>query len=171
MMDQTEEASLKVMSMRRLEARTVGTKDLLTIMASMLLIAISFGLSHSHDFSVHILPSSKDPTAKKLVNPYEVTEDFLAKGRDLYQRKAFCAGCHGPDGKGNGMKSNPYNVRGPFPVNFTDAKWQALRRDGALFWVFQEGVRGTDMAPFIPLFLSEEKAWQIVAYLRTFKKP
>ena len=68
------------------------------------------------------------------------------------------------------MNSNPYKVRGPFPVNFTDPKWQALRSDGEIFWILKEGVKGTDMAPFIPLFLSEEEAWQLVAYLRTFKK-
>jgi mono/diheme cytochrome c family protein len=155
--------------MRRLNARKFEDKVLLTVMAALVLVAMSAGFSDSHDLSTHTSPS-KDPSVKKLVNPYDVTEDFLAKGKDLYQRKAFCAGCHGPDGKGNGMKSNPYKVRGPFPVNFTDAKWQALRSDGEIFWVLKEGVRGTDMAPFIPLFLSEEKAWQIVAYLRTFKK-
>lgn len=127
-------------------------------------------IGDSHELSVHD-PPSEDPTVKKLVNPYEVTEDFLAKGKELFQRKAFCAGCHGPNGTGNGMESNPYDVRGPFPVNFTDPKWQALRSDGEIFWTLKRGVRGTDMAPFIHLVLSEEGAWQIVAYIRTLKKP
>ncbi len=139
-------------------------------MAALLLVAISAGVSVSHDPSVHSIPPSTNPNVKKLVNPYEVTESFLAKGRDLYQRRAFCAGCHGPDGKGNGMESNPYNVRGPFPRNFTDARWQGLRSDGEIFGVLQQGVRGTAMAPFVPLVLSEEQAWQIVSYLRTFKE-
>ena len=157
--------------MRRLSAQKLECKDLLIIMAALVLVAISPGDSDSHDVSVHTVPPSTNPNVKKLVNPYEVTEDFLAKGRDLYQRKAFCAGCHGPDGKGNGMKSNPYNVKGPFPRNFTDAKWQGLQSDGEIFWVLKQGIRGTDMAPFVPFVLSEEQAWQIVAYLRTFKKP
>ena len=140
-------------------------------LASFPIIAVSAGLSYSHDFSGHTIPSSKNPNVKKLKNPYEVTEELLAEGKDLFQRKAFCAGCHGPDGKGNGMNANPYNVKGPFPVNFTDPKWQALRSDGEIFWVLKEGVRGTDMVPFIPLFLSEEQAWKLVAYIRTFKKP
>ena len=134
------------------------------------LVAISSQFSLSHESSVHPIHSSQDPSVKKLVNPYEVTEDFLSEGRDLFQRKAFCAGCHGPDGRGNGMKSNPYNVRGPFPRNFTDARWQGLRSDGEIFWVLKEGIRGSDMAPFVPFVLTEEQAWQIVAYIRTFKK-
>ena len=157
-------------SMRRLKALKFETKDLLIFFAALMLVAQSAGVSDSHDFSVHIIPPSTNQSVKKLVNPHDVTEDFLAKGRDLYQRKAFCAGCHGPDGRGNGMKSNPYNVRGPFPRNFTDARWQTLRSDGEIFWVLKQGVRGTDMAPFVPFVLSEEQAWQIVAYLRTFKK-
>ncbi|MDX1411018.1 MAG: cytochrome c [Nitrospirales bacterium] len=156
--------------MRRFHAQKIEIKDLLIIMAALVLVAISAGVGDSHDVSVHIIPPSTNPNVKKLVNPYEVTEDFLAKGRDLFQRKAFCAGCHGPDGRGNGMKSNPYNVRGPFPRNFTDARWQRLRSDGEIFWVLKQGIRGTDMAPFVPFILSEEQAWQIVAYLRTFKK-
>ena len=156
--------------MKRPTARRFKKKIPLIIMAAFVWVAMSAGFSNSHDTSVHTIPSSTNPSVKNLVNPYDVTEDFLAKGRELFQRKAFCAGCHGPDGRGNGMKSNPYNVRGPFPRNFTDAKWQALMSDGEIFWVLKEGVRGTDMAPFISLFLSEEQAWQLVAYIRTFKK-
>lgn len=158
-------------SLRMLNEQKFGYKILPTIMTALVLLAISVEFSNSHDVSIHPEPPSDNPNVKKLVNPYQVTEDFVAEGRNLYHRKAFCAGCHGPDGKGNGMNSNPYHVRGPFPVNFTDAKWQTLRSDGEIFWVLKEGVRGTDMAPFISLFLSEKQAWQLVAFLRTFKKP
>jgi len=151
-----------------LPARRFSTKDLL-IMVAIGLVAFSTRVSDSHELSIHV-PPSKIATVKKLVNPYEITEDFLAKGKNLFQRKAFCAGCHGPDGTGNGMESNPYSVKGPFPRNFTDAKWQGLRSDGEIFWVLKRGIRGTDMAPFVHLVLSEEEAWQIVAYIRTLKK-
>ena len=154
--------------MTLLHARRFSTKDLL-IMVAIGLVAFSTRVSDSHELSIHV-PPSKIATVKRLVNPYEITEDFLAKGKNLFQRKAFCAGCHGPDGTGNGMESNPYSVKGPFPRNFTDAKWQGLRSDGEIFWVLKRGIRGTDMAPFVHLVLSEEEAWQIVAYVRTLKK-
>ena len=155
--------------MVRLNAQRVWMKDLLVVIVVSGLVSLSPKAIHSHDLSIHV-PPSKKATTKKLVNPHVITEDFLSKGRDLFQRKAFCAGCHGPDGKGSGMNGNPYDVKGPFPVNFTDAKWQALRSDGEIFYVLKEGVRGTNMAPFLHLVLSEEEAWQVVAYIRTFKK-
>jgi len=153
----------------RLNAPKFRTKDLLITIVAIGVVAFSGRVIDSHELSTHV-PPSKKATAKKLVNPYEITEDFLAKGKNLFQREAFCAGCHGLDGTGNGMESNPYNVKGPFPRNFTDAKWQAVRSDGEIFWVLKQGVRGTDMAPFLHLVVSEEEAWQIVAYIRTLKK-
>ena len=57
------------------------------------------GIGESHETSIHKSPLPKYPLGKKVVNPYNVTEDFLSKGKDLYQRTAFCAGCHGPEWK------------------------------------------------------------------------
>ena len=44
--------------------------------------------------------------------------------------KAKCAGCHGADGKGLESMGTP---------NFTDAKWQAGRKDLALIKIINEG--------------------------------
>lgn len=150
-------------------ALRIRARDLMIIIVAVGLVAFSVRPSDPHELPNHVPPSMKT-TVKKLVNPYKITDDFLEKGKNLYQRKAFCAGCHGPDGTGNKMESNPYNIKGPFPRNFTDAKWQALRSDGEIYWVLKRGIRGTDMAPFLHLVLSEEEAWQIVAYIRTLKK-
>ena len=33
------------------------------------------------------------------------------------------------------------------------------------------GSKGTAMAPFIPLILTEEEAWQVLRYVRSFGQP
>jgi mono/diheme cytochrome c family protein len=85
--------------------------------------------------------------------------------RVLYEGKAFCLTCHGRDGRGLG---NIPGLRGALPRDFTDKAWQVTRTDGELFWILKNGSPGTDMASFVPLVLTEEEAWQVLAYIRSF---
>ena len=62
-------------------------------------------------------------------------EEMIAKGKALYEGKALCKVCHGPDGEGFGKDIAPGSLKGPLPRNFTDKKWQAARTDGELFWI------------------------------------
>ncbi|MEO5863787.1 MAG: hypothetical protein ABIQ79_01950 [Nitrospiraceae bacterium] len=62
----------------------------------------------------------------------------------------------------------PGNLKGPLPRNFTEKKWQAARTDGKLFWILKHGSKGMAMASFIPLVLTEEEAWQVLRYVRSF---
>ena len=71
------------------------------------------------------------------------------------------------DGMGEGL-ADIAGLRGKLPRNFTDHAWQATRADGELFWVLKNGSPGTDMAPFIPLVLTEEEAWHVLLYVRSF---
>ena len=151
-----------------LSPKKIHTFIVLFIVATLGVVLLWARDSDSHQSSIHV-PPSQNLSGKKLENPYKITKDFVSQGKKLFQRKAFCAGCHGPEGTGNGMESNPYKVKGPFPVNFTDSKWQTLRSDGEIFLTLKEGSRGTDMAPFLHIVLTEIEAWQIVAYIRTFK--
>jgi mono/diheme cytochrome c family protein len=96
---------------------------------------------------------------------------MIVKGKALYEGKAFCKVCHGPDGKGLGADIDPRTLKGPLPRNFTDKKWQAARTDGELFWILKNGSKGTAMASFIPLILTEEEAWQVLRYVRSFAQP
>ena len=75
--------------------------------------------------------------------------------------------CHGKDGKG--LQNIP-GLRGKLPRNFTDKSWQKVRADGELLWILKNGSPGTAMAPFIPLVLTEEEAWHVVLYVRSFEK-
>jgi hypothetical protein len=37
-----------------------------------------------------------------------------------------------------------------------------------LFWILKSSSKGTTMAFFVPLVLTEEEAWQVLRYVRSF---
>ena len=114
------------------------------------------------------VPIEQIEEARSRTNPVPATEETIEKGKKLFQGKAFCVTCHGRDGKGLGGDIEPGTLKGPLPRNFTDKEWQAARTDGELFWILKNGSKGTAMASFIPLILTEEEAWQVLRYVRTF---
>lgn len=111
------------------------------------------------------VPPDQIEAARTWTNPLPATAETVEKGKALFHGKAFCVTCHGRDGKG---LSGVEGLRGKLPRDFTDKVWQQARTDGELFWILKNGSPGTDMAPFIPLILTEEEAWQVLAYVRSF---
>jgi mono/diheme cytochrome c family protein len=111
------------------------------------------------------VPPDRIEEARNWENPFPPTAENIEKGKSLFHGKAFCVTCHGRDGKG---LSDVEGLRGKLPRNFTDKSWQAVRTDGELFWILKNGSPGTDMASFIPLILTEEEAWQVLLYVRSF---
>lgn len=114
------------------------------------------------------VPIDQIEAVRTWTNPLPVTEEIIEKGKRLFHGKAFCVTCHGKDGKGLGSDIEPGILKGPLPRNFTDKEWQAARTDGELFWILKHGSKGTAMAPFIPLILTKEEAWQVLRYVRSF---
>lgn len=114
------------------------------------------------------VPMEQIEEARSRTNPVPATEETIEKGKKLFQGKAFCVTCHGRDGKGLGGDIEPGTLKGPLPRNFTDKEWQTARTDGELFWILKNGSKGTAMASFIPLILTEEEAWQVLRYVRSF---
>ncbi len=125
----------------------------------------SIGLTADPQVLKPRVPSDQIEEAKTWKNPLHGTPENIEKGSKIFHGKAFCATCHGRDGKGLG---NIQGLRGKLPRNFTDKAWQAERTDGELFWILKHGSPGTDMASFIPLVLTEEEAWQVLLYVRSF---
>ena len=83
----------------------------------------------------------------------------LAKGKILFIK--YCAGCHGPQGKGDG-----YRLLGPDPANLT-APSTAKKSDSALLATIHEG------KPNMPSWkgrLSERDIRNVLAYIRTLPK-
>ena len=114
------------------------------------------------------VPIDQIEEARTWTNPLPTNEETIEKGKSLFHGKAFCITCHGKDGKGLGADIEPGILKGPLPRNFTDKDWQAARTDGELFWILKNGSKGTAMASFIPLILTEEEAWQVLRYVRSF---
>lgn len=111
------------------------------------------------------VPPDQIQEAASWTNPFSYTPENIEKGKNVFHGKAFCVTCHGPEGKGLG---DIPGLRGKLPRNFTDRAWQASRSDGELFWILKNGSPGTDMASFIPLVLTEEEAWYVILYVRSF---
>jgi mono/diheme cytochrome c family protein len=114
------------------------------------------------------VPIDQIEVARTWTNPLPATDEAIEKGKKLFHGKAFCITCHGKDGKGLGADIEPGILKGPLPRDFTDKAWQAARRDGELFWILKNGSKDTAMAPFVPLVLTEEEAWQVLRYVRSF---
>jgi len=114
------------------------------------------------------VPIDKIEEARTWVNPFPATEEHIEQGKALFHGKAFCVTCHGREGKGLG---DIEGLRGKLPRNFTDNVWQAARTDGELLWILKNGSPGTDMASFVPLILTEEEAWHVLLYVRSFGRP
>ncbi len=49
-------------------------------------------------------------------------------------------------------------------------QWQAARTDGEMLWILKNGSPGTAMVSFVPLTLTEEEAWHVILYARSFGK-
>jgi mono/diheme cytochrome c family protein len=148
----------------------IGITPIITLAVGALLI--TEGLIWAADKVVMRprVPRDHIEAARAVTNPFPVDEETIAKGKALYEGKGFCKVCHGPDGKGLGADIAPGSLKGPLPRNFTDKKWQTARTDGELFWILKNGSKGTAMASFIPLVLTEEEAWQVLRYVRSFVK-
>lgn len=141
------------------------------VFLSLLGVSLSPVWSSDQDILRPRVPVDQIEAARLVTNPLPATLDIVEKGKKLFEGKAFCRACHGADGKGLGADIEPGSLKGPLPRNFTDKAWQAIRTDGELFWILKNGSKGTAMASFIPLVLTEEEAWQVLRYVRSFSQP
>lgn len=111
------------------------------------------------------VPPDQIEEARSWENPFPPSSENIEKGKQHFHGKGFCVTCHARNGKGLG---NIPGLVGKLPRDFTDKKWQAARTDGELLWILKNGSPGTDMAPFIPSVLTEEEAWHVILYVRSF---
>lgn len=104
----------------------------------------------------------------------EVTEEFLAKGEEIYFGR--CSFCHGLTGDGEGPAAKYLDPR---PRDFTLGIFKfrttqsgGMPRDSDLFRTVSRGLPGTAMQSFdrglIKNGLSEEERWAVIAYVKTF---
>jgi mono/diheme cytochrome c family protein len=118
------------------------------------------------------VPADQRAAAKKDKSPlYDKADsapaEIVAEGKALYEGKGTCVNCHGKSGKGDGPAGAVLN---PGPRDFSNCKFHKKRKDGELMWVIKNGSPGTGMVPLVPATISEEEAWKIIAYERSFCK-
>lgn len=107
-------------------------------------------------------PEWKAPESANIVsNPLKGNALATTEGKKTFQK--LCVVCHGEQGKGDGIGGVALPRK---PGNFTLAKTQS-QTDGALFWKLSEG--RAPMASYKGA-LTVTQRWQLVNYLRTFKK-
>jgi mono/diheme cytochrome c family protein len=98
---------------------------------------------------------------KSMKNPVAMSDASTQAGQALYVKT--CAACHGKTGLGDGPKAKSLKT---VPTDFTKAISQN-QADGEHFYKTKTG-RG-DM-PKYDGKLSDDDIWNIVNYVRTFKK-
>ena len=89
-------------------------------------------------------------------NPHKGMPEAIAAGKSLYDTR--CTTCHGALGIGEGIAGQALPQK---PAQFAwKERWEATSV-GTKHWVVLNGITGTAMAP---LGLSEDEAWQVLAY-------
>ena len=98
---------------------------------------------------------------KKMKNPVPANEASTKAGMTLYTKN--CASCHGKTGLGDGVKARALKT---FPGDLTKPAYQS-QTDGEQFYKTKFG-RGE--MPKYDGKIADNDIWNIVNYMRTFKK-
>jgi len=99
--------------------------------------------------SVEGEPPENRRTAEALKNPYDVTQEFIDKGKDTYQQ--FCVGCHFEDGSG--------------PPEHSPQEMAPHHTEGDYFWLASYGLPGSEMQGWSDVFTPEQR-WEVTTYMR-----
>ncbi len=124
-------------------------------------ITLTLFLLLSATFMVNAQTWVAPKSADAIENPFNGNKDAIKKGKKLFT--SMCVICHGIKGKGDGVAGAALS---PKPANFT-LKTIQDQTDGALFWKLTNGK--APMAAYKDM-LTKEQRWQLINYLRTFKK-
>lgn len=97
------------------------------------------------------------------VNPVAADSTSLRRGKNAFF--TYCTPCHGLSGEGNGTVAKSLPIP---PVNLTDALLQSQRSDGSIYYTIRHG---NVIMPGYAYALTPERAWDLVHYVRTLKRP
>ena len=139
----------------------------LGVCAALLMLSATVAGAEERDPLKARVPPDQMSDAKAMKNPVASTPENIAKGKALFEGKGTCFNCHGKEGKGDGPAGAILN---PSPRNFTNCKFHKKRKDGEFFWVIKNGSPGTGMVSLVPSAITEEEAWIIINYERSFCK-
>ncbi|RPH32636.1 MAG: cytochrome c [Bacteroidales bacterium] len=98
---------------------------------------------------------------KAMKNPVKSDDASINTGKTLYNK--YCATCHGKTGLGDGAKAKGLDT---FPGDFSKGDYQS-QTDAEHFYKTKFG---RDEMPKFDGKIDDESIWQVVNYMRTFKK-
>ena len=113
----------------------------------------------------HLRGAVRNVHSPLYVSSRVASPEIIVQGKRLYDGKGTCFNCHGWSGDGDDPAAQMVD---PGPRDFTNCQFHNQRADGELFWVIQHGSPDTDMVGMVPTPLTEEEAWKVLAYVRTF---
>ena len=126
-------------------------KNLSTILATLVLVFAFMNSASAEDWKV-------SATAKKKLNPYELSKKNISTGKKVYQTN--CKSCHGDPTKANMLPLVP----APADLGSQDFLVQS---DGEIYHKVKVG-KGA--MPTFEKTLSDESKWMVITYLRSFDK-
>ena len=128
-------------------------------------VPLTILLLFSAAFSISAQSTWKAPsTARIIKSPCAGNATDLKAAKKIFTE--MCVICHGLKGKGDGIAAAALN---PKPANYTSKTVQD-QTDGELFWKITNGNAPTAAMAAYKDILTEKQRWQLVAYIRTFKK-
>jgi mono/diheme cytochrome c family protein len=126
----------------------------------MLFISVMF-ISTTFTFKEPSEPWKVPAKFKSMKNPTTADSQSLKMGKMLYSK--HCASCHGKTGLGDGSKARTLDTP---PGDFSSDAFQG-QTDGEHFY---KSKFGRDEMPRFENKIPDEDIWNIVNYIRTFKK-
>lgn len=123
---------------------------------ALILIAFMFA---SFASAQHRGPMHAPKSAVNMKNPFPSDASSFERGKHSYQ--VDCIRCHGKEGKGDGLKA------GKVHKDVADLGSDEIQKqtDGELFWKISEARRPMPLTD-----ITNDQRWDIVNYIRTFKK-
>jgi mono/diheme cytochrome c family protein len=146
---------------RKFSKNNIKHRDMKTgkiiVIGSFIIALIGMSFTYYGGGTNWIAPKSADA----IKNPLKGKVSATTEGKKLFTQ--MCAICHGTKGKGDGMAGMSLTPR---PTNFTKDNVQS-QTDGAIYWKITQGK--APMASYKSALKSNQR-WQLVNYIRTFKK-
>lgn len=130
-------------------------KQIVTKLAFIVILFVYASLASAQ----HKAPMNAPKSAVEKKNPFPADASSLQRGKHSYQ--IDCVRCHGKEGKGDGVGA------GKVHKVISDLGSEAIQKqtDGELFWKISEARR-----PMPLTGITNDQRWDIVNYIRTFKK-
>lgn len=130
------------------------------ILSKLTLVGIAFFYA-SIAFAQHSTPWNVPQSAKEKKNLYSPDKASLARGQKSYNTE--CLSCHGKEGKGDGSSAMKIEKT----VADLTSDYVQKQTDGELFWKISEG---RSPMPLARNTLTDDQRWDVINYIRTFKR-